>query len=153
PVEANLDVHIAQGFKAIQERNGFSAFLNYQQPGGSDDEREIAAEWLRRRVPGVSAERLLVYPGNQALLFHALVSLSSAGDVVLTEALTFPGVKAAAQKLGLQLVGVEMDTDGIRPDALKAACKAHKPKAAYFTPTLHNPTTATLPQKRREAIA
>jgi DNA-binding transcriptional MocR family regulator len=36
---------------------------------------------------------------------------------------------------------------------LKSACKAHKPKAVYLTPTLHNPTTATLPPQRREAIA
>ncbi len=153
PVEANLDVHIAQGLKAIREQAGFSAFLNYQQPGGSEDEREVAAQWLRRRVRDVKADRLVVYPGNQAILFNALLSLASPGDVVLTEALTFPGVKAAAQKLRLRLVGVAMDQDGVRPEALKAACKAQEPKAVYLTPTLHNPTTATLPQKRREAIA
>ena len=53
----------------------------------------------------------------------------------------------------MRLVGVEMDAEGVLPDALKSACKAHKPKAVYLTPTLHNPTTATIPQKRREAIA
>lgn len=153
PVEANLDVHIAQGFKAIREQAGFSAFLNYQPPGGSDDERAVAAQWLRRRIPGAQPERLVVYPGNQAILFNTLLSLVSPGDVVLTEALTFPGVKAAAEMLKLRLVGVAMDADGVRPDALKAACKAHKPKAVYLIPTLHNPTTATLPPKRREAIA
>ncbi len=153
PVEANLDVHIAQGLKAIQDDAGFSAYLNYQEPGGSDDEREVATTWLRRRVPKIAAERLIVYPGNQAILFNALLALASPGDVVLTETLTFPGMKAAARALGLRLVGVAMDADGIRPDALKAACKAHKPKAVYLTPTLHNPTTATMPPRRREAIA
>jgi DNA-binding transcriptional MocR family regulator len=153
PVEANLDQHIAQGLKAIQDEAGFSAFLNYQLPGGSDEEREVAAHWLRRRVPHARSERLLVYPGNQAILFNALLSLTSPGDVVLTEALTFPGMKAAAEKLGLRLVGVAMDADGIKPDALKTACKEHKPKAVYLIPTLHNPTTATLPPKRREMIA
>ena len=67
PVEANLDLHIAQGFKAIREEAGFSAFLNYQQPGGSHDERGVAAQWLQRRVPGARAERLIVYPGIQAI--------------------------------------------------------------------------------------
>jgi DNA-binding transcriptional MocR family regulator len=153
PVEANLDQHIARGLEAIREDAGFSAFLNYQQPGGSDDERAVAAQWLRRRIPAVRPERLVVYPGNQAILFHALMSRTTPGDVVLTEALTFPGMKAAAQKLGLRLVGVAMDRDGVLPDALKSACRAHKPKAVYLTPTLHNPTTATMPPKRREAIA
>jgi len=153
PVEANLDVRIAQGLQAIQNKSSFSAFLNYQRPGGSDEERAVAAKWLRPRVSDATPERLLVYPGNQAVLFNALMSLTSPGDVVLTEALTFPGVKAAAEQLGLRLVGVAMDEEGIRPDALKAACKAHKPKAIYLIPTLHNPTTATLGSERRKMIA
>jgi DNA-binding transcriptional MocR family regulator len=153
PVEASLDVHIAQGLEAIRQATGFSAHLNYQRPGGSDEERDLAARWLRRRVPDARGERLLVYPGNQAILFNALLSLAARGDVVLTEALTFPGMKAAAEQLGVRLVGVEMDAEGIRPDALKRACKAHKPKAVYLTPTLHNPTTATMSPKRRAAVA
>src|SRR5262245_28781361 len=153
PVEANLDQHIAQGLKAIADKSGISSFLSYQRPGGSDDDRDVAARWLQRRVPGARPERLMVYPGNQAILFNTLLSLTSPGDVILTEALTFPGVKAAAQQLRLRLVGVEMDAEGIRPEALKFACKQHKPKAVYLTPTLHNPTTATIPPKRREAIA
>jgi DNA-binding transcriptional MocR family regulator len=153
PVEADLDRRIAQGLAAIQEAASFSAYLNYQRPGGSDEERELAARWLRPRVPHASAERLLVYPGNQAILFNALMSLTSPGDVVLTEALTFPGVKAAAEALRLRLVGVPMDQEGIRPDALKSACRQHKPKAIYLVPTLHNPTTATLGPERRQLIA
>lgn len=113
PVEANLDVRIAKGLAAIQTEASFSAFLNYQRPGGSDEERELAARWLRARVPGASGERVLVYPGSQAILFNALLSLASPGDVVLTEALTFPGIKAAAAKLGIRLVGVAMDGEGI----------------------------------------
>jgi DNA-binding transcriptional MocR family regulator len=95
----------------------------------------------------------VIYPGNQAILFNALMSLTSPGDVVLTEALTFPGVKAAAEKLRLRLAGVRMDQEGILPEALKAACKEHKPKAVYLIPTLHNPTTATLGAERRKIIA
>src|SRR5229473_6948055 len=33
PIEANLDIRIAQGLASIQKEAGFSAFLNYQQPG------------------------------------------------------------------------------------------------------------------------
>jgi len=153
PVEANLELRIAQGLQSIQKESSFSAFLNYQRAGGSDDEREVAAKWLRARVPHATAARLVVYPGNQAILFNALMSVTSPGDVVLTEALTFPGVKAAAEKLRVRLVGVAMDEEGILPDALRAACKEHKPKAVYLIPTLHNPTTATLGIERRKLIA
>ncbi|HJQ56155.1 MAG TPA: PLP-dependent aminotransferase family protein [Vineibacter sp.] len=153
PVEANLEERISQGLESIRRESSFGAFLNYQRPGGSDEERAVAARWLRARVPGASAERLLIYPGNQAILFNALLLLTRPGDMVLTEALTFPGMKAAAELLGVRLVGVALDGGGIIPDALRAACKAHAPKAVYLTPTLHNPTTATLDPARREAIA
>jgi len=73
--------------------------------------------------------------------------------VVLTEGLTYPGIKAAAGKLGLRLVGVAMDEQGILPDALGSACRQHKPKAIYLVPTMHNPTTATQSPSRRKAVA
>jgi len=153
PVEANLDMRIAKGFASLQSKASFSAFLNYQRPGGSDEEREIAASWLRERIPEASPERVVIYPGNQAILFNALLSLTSPGDVVLTEALTYPGIKAAAAKLGVRLIGVPMDKDGVLPDALMSACRQHQPKAVYLTPTQHNPTTVTLSAERRKAVA
>ena len=99
------------------------------------------------------AERIVIYPGSQAIIFNALLALTSPGDVVLTEALTFPGIKAAAAKLGVRLIGVAMDGEGVRPDALKDACRVHKPKAVYLVPTQHNPTTVTIGPARRKAIA
>src|ERR1700759_3191620 len=121
PVEANLDLRIAQGLAAIRTEAGFSAFLSYSRPGGSDLERQIAAQWLRLRVTQASAERIVIFPGSQAIIFNALLALTSPGDVVVTEALTFPGVKAAAAKLGVRLIGLEMDAEGVRADALKDA--------------------------------
>jgi DNA-binding transcriptional MocR family regulator len=153
PIEANLDTRIAHGLASIQKEAGFSAFLNYQRPGGGDEDRDTAANWLRVRVPNAQGDRLVIYPGSQAAIFNALLSLTSTGDVVLTEALTYPGIKAAAGKLGVRLVGVTMDEQGILPDALASACRQHKPKAVYLVPTMHNPTTVTLSPSRRKAVA
>jgi DNA-binding transcriptional MocR family regulator len=86
-------------------------------------------------------------------LFNLLIAVTSPGDVVLTESLTYPGIKAAAAYTGVRLVGVPIDGDGIIPDALKSACRRHAPKAVYLIPTIHNPTTATMPLSRREEIA
>ena len=113
----------------------------------------MAAVWLRQRLPEISAQRIVIYPGSQAAIFNILLSFLRPGDVVLTEALTFPGMKAAAQKLGIVLAGVEIDAQGIVPEALAAAIRARKPKAVYLTPTMHNPTTATMGKVRRKDIA
>lgn len=46
PVEANLDLRIAQGLATIRSEAGFSAYLGYARPGGTADEREVGAAWL-----------------------------------------------------------------------------------------------------------
>ena len=108
--------------RAIRDESGFSAFLNYQRPGGSEMSATLprsgcaACAGRAARAP----DRLSGQPGDPV---QRAVSLTSPGDVVLTEALTFPGMKAAAQTLGVRLVGVEMDAEGILPDALKCACR------------------------------
>ena len=153
PVEANLDARIEQGLAAIHKDAGLSTFLNYQRPGGSENDRSVVAAWLRSRLSDVPTDRLVIYPGSQSAIFNILLAVASKGDVVLTEALTFPGAKAAAEKLGIRLVGVEMDEQGVLPDALAKACRQHKPKAVYLIPTMQNPTTATMGVSRRKEVA
>jgi DNA-binding transcriptional MocR family regulator len=153
PLEAQLDERIIAGLEAIRAQSGLTAFLNYQPPGGSAHEREVAARWMRTRVPHAHADRLVIFPGAQTILFNLLAHLARPGDVVLTEAITFPGIKAAAAQLGVKLVGVAMDDGGVLPDALAKTCRTDRPKAVYLIPTLHNPTTATLAPERRSAIA
>src|SRR5579871_5323270 len=151
PVEANLDQRIAQGLATIRTAAGFSALLSYSRPGGSIDEREAAAAWLE--LPTGEPGRIVIFPGSQAIIFNAFLALASPGDVVLTEALTFPGALAAARRLNIRLVGVAMDGEGVRPDALDDAIRKHAPKAIYLVPTQQNPTTATMGAGRRRAIA
>jgi DNA-binding transcriptional MocR family regulator len=153
PIEADLDGRIARGLADLRREHGFSDFLSYQHAGGSESDRGTAAHWLRRRVRGAVADRLIVSPGTQSALLALLLALTRPGDTVLTDRLTYPGFKAAAAALGVRLVGVEADRDGMSPTALEAACRRHAPRAVYLIPTIHNPTTLTIPAARREQLA
>ncbi|HSI00302.1 MAG TPA: PLP-dependent aminotransferase family protein, partial [Reyranella sp.] len=153
PLEADLEGRIARGLDGLRRDYGLTDFMNYQQAGGSEADRGAAADWLRRRVRTATAERLLIFPGTQTALVCLLLALARPGDVVLTDRLTYPGVKSAAAAAGVRLVGVEADGGGMIPAALDEACKRHKPKAVYLVPTIHNPTTHTLAPARREQLA
>jgi DNA-binding transcriptional MocR family regulator len=153
PAEAALDSRIAHGLAAIERRAGFSPFLNYHRPGGGEAELEQAVRWLAPRLVGLSVERMAIFPGSQSAIFSVLRFLCRPGDRVLTEALTFPGFRSAAQTLGLTVAGVAMDGEGAVPDALAKAIRAHRAKAVYLTPTMHNPSTATMSARRRWDIA
>ncbi|MDP1751268.1 MAG: PLP-dependent aminotransferase family protein [Reyranella sp.] len=153
PIEADLEGRVARGLAALQRDYGVSDFLSYQQAGGSDADRGVTADWLRRRVRTAEASRLVVFPGTQTALTALLLTLTRPGDVVLVDRLTYPGFKAAAAALGVRLVGVPSDGEGMIPAALDEACRRHAPKAVYLIPTIHNPTTLTITPARREELA
>ncbi len=126
--------------------------LRYQGFGGSPLDRDAASAWLGRRALVPNQERIFLTPGAHGALVGIFSMLAKAGDFVLCERITYPGVRAIAAQLGLQLVGVEMDGDGVIPEALDAAIRASQPKALYLNPTLQNPTTITIPETRRAAL-
>ena len=76
PMEADLEGRLTRGIAAIQREIGFSAHLNYREPGGTKAEREIAAGWLRARIADVHGDQLVICPGTQNALFNLLITLT-----------------------------------------------------------------------------
>lgn len=126
--------------------------LAYQDNAGMQAHRAAGAAWVSRRVPGVDPERVVLTSGAQHAIAVLLSTLVSRGDVVMTEALTYPGFRGAAEHLGLRLRGLEMDDEGITPEAFRRGCRAGA-ALLYTTPTLQNPTTITMSAPRRAALA
>ena len=154
PLEADLDGRLAKALSDVRADTGLAAYLTYQQPGGTAAERQAAADWLQTLVPGLTPDRLIIAPGTQSALFCLLLALAQPGDEILTERLTYPGLKAAAVAVGVRLIGIDMDAEGIAPVALDRAARARKDaKVVYLMPTIHNPTTATMSEERRIRIA
>ena len=49
--------------------------------------------------------------------------------------------------------GVSMDAEGLRPDALDAACRMSRASVLYCMPRMQNPTSGVMSEKRRRQIA
>ena len=127
--------------------------LRYQSSTGSDKDKAAASTWLSLRGMIPSSARLVISPGAHSTICAILTILTEPGDTILCEQITYPGFRNIASRRGLNLVGIEMDKDGILPDALADAIRTHGPKALYLNPTLQNPTTLTIPTERRLAIS
>ncbi len=127
--------------------------LRYQSVMGTQHDREIAARLLGQNGVITPVEHLAITSGTHASLYAILMTLTKHGDTVLCEELTYPGIRPIAARLGLQLIGVAGDEQGISPNALVDAIHAHRPTALYLNPTLQNPTTDTIPNARRVEIA
>ena len=127
--------------------------LHYQESTGAEPDRYAAAGWLAPRIEGLTADRIIVTGGAQSALFALCDLLLSRGDIVVAGAMTYPGLKAVAVQQELVLEPLAMDEHGIVPDAFEKACREKAPKALYLIPSIDNPTTATLPEGRRRALA
>ncbi|MBO1074544.1 aminotransferase-like domain-containing protein [Roseomonas marmotae] len=151
PAGRELRDRIRRDFAAFGAVMDMELLLRYQQAGGSGIDREAGVAWLAGRL-AVPPERVLVCTGAQGALLALLSLLCEPGDLVCCEALTYPGFRSLAAHLRLRVAGLAMDRHGLLPDAFEEACQRQRPRALYCIPTLHNPTTATLPPERREAL-
>lgn len=150
--DPDLVARMWDGVADLGMRDGLDLLLRYQEAGGAVRDRAAGVQWLAPRLGGIDVTRLLVCPGAQGALLALLGSLAAPGETVLAEQLTYPGFRAVADYLRIRVVGVGMDDEGLVPEALEEHCREGAPKALYINPTLHNPTTATLSQARRERI-
>lgn len=126
--------------------------LDYQPHHGKCRQREAGARWIERVGLDPSEERVLVTSGAQHGMAVVFSTLANPGDLVLTGELTYSGMKSLANFLHVRLRGLLMDEEGIRPDALEAACATTEAKALYCMPTLQNPTATVMSEKRRQEI-
>jgi DNA-binding transcriptional MocR family regulator len=133
--------------------SSLGALLDYQSTGCIDNHLVSAAAWLGRVGLEATAENMVLTNGAQHGILMALMAVTHPGDTILAEALSYPPLKQMAHHFGLKLQALEMDGDGIVPDAMEAACRKSGAKALYCMPTLQSPTGATMPEDRRQQIA
>ncbi|MFT4182870.1 MAG: PLP-dependent aminotransferase family protein [Rhizobium sp.] len=150
PDDPDLLARMREGLSAVA--TNMISLLRYQGFGGAGMDKEAAANWLSRRGLVPSQERIFVTPGAHPALLAIFGILAKPSETVLSENITYPGMRSIAAQLRLNLSGLPMDEEGIIPAAFAAACEEKKPKALYLNPTLQNPMTLTIPEKRREEI-
>jgi 2-aminoadipate transaminase len=83
--------------------------------------------------------------------------LLTRGDTVIIEQATYEGALNRLQRLGVEAVGIPLDGEGMRMDALGTALEALerrgvRPKYIYTIPTVQNPTGTILSEARRHEM-
>jgi DNA-binding transcriptional MocR family regulator len=110
-------------------------------------QRAIAAKWL-----GSRPETTWIVCGGHHGTMVSLLAAGLAGRAIAVETVTYTGILEQSRMLGSPLVGLAYDSEGMLPDALRAACQRHSIAAIYTMPTVHNPLGCVASLARREAI-
>ncbi|MDP6344865.1 MAG: PLP-dependent aminotransferase family protein [Alphaproteobacteria bacterium] len=126
--------------------------LGYMPEVGPPRHRQAGAEWLRRIGLQADPEGMMLCGGAQQGLSLALSAFSGPGDGILLEDLSYPQLIDAVHFAGRRPLSVAMDDQGIRPEALGAACRASGARLLFVVPTLQNPTNAVMSPARRQAL-
>ncbi|MEN3266323.1 PLP-dependent aminotransferase family protein [Pseudonocardia sp.] len=117
---------------------------------GTAAARAAATTVLARQGWAPAPERVLFAGNGRQAIAAAVGALVPVGGRLGVEALTYPVVRAVAARLGVELVPLAMDADGLVPGAVRAAGRLD---AVYLQPTLHNPLGTTMSPGRRAALA
>lgn len=143
----------AASFDYFDKRYGYKAMFL-----GWDPLREQIASYVGQhsgRTPDI--DDIIVVNGSAQGIALAANLFLDANDAVFVEAATFPYALKYFQQAGARVFPVEVDADGLDPDALarqlqRARSEGAPPKLVYLIPTGQLPTGTVMPLERRRRI-
>jgi 2-aminoadipate transaminase len=155
PVDGLIDA-----VNAVLKREGrtLATYGLASGPQGYLPLREFLVGKLKRDA-GITctADDILIVSGSLQALDLVNHTLLARGDTIITEQDSYQGALNRLTRLGVNMVGIPLDGDGMRMDALAAALEDLKrknilPKYIYTIPTVQNPTGTIMPESRRLAL-
>ncbi|MEH6442256.1 MAG: PLP-dependent aminotransferase family protein [Oceanospirillaceae bacterium] len=128
--------------------------FSYSENTGLQRHREAGAKWCQEYgLTVASSEDIMLTNGAQNALASIIALYSKEGDCIAVEAQSYPGVLSICKYLRRRVVAIEMDGQGMLPQALAAQCEIEKPSIVIVVPAQQNPTAATMLSLRRQQLA
>jgi 2-aminoadipate transaminase len=105
----------------------------------------------------IDPDEVLITTGGQQVIDLVCKTLLDPGDVVVTEAPTYPGAVPTFSTYQAEVVQVSMDRDGMCVDELEQILDGlegagRRPKFIYTVPNFHNPAGVTMSLERRREL-
>ena len=148
---------LIEAVNAVLEREGktLATYGLASGPQGYRPLREFLSAKLKRDAGmAVNADDIMIVSGSLQALDLVNQTLLAPGDTVIVEQETYQGSLNRLTRLGVNAIGIPLDGEGVRMDALASTlaaleAKGVRPKYIYTIPTVQNPTGTILPESRR----
>ncbi|HZC25810.1 MAG TPA: PLP-dependent aminotransferase family protein [Actinopolymorphaceae bacterium] len=147
PEQAGL---MARSLAPLLRTDAMESSLRPVGAAGTSAARAAGAELLSRAGWSPDPGDVLFAGNGRQAIAAAIAALVPPGERLGVEHLTYPVVKGIAARLGVTLVPLAMDEDGVVPDGLAGGPPL---RAVYLQPALHNPLGTTMPDQRRNDVA
>ena len=149
-----FDAAASEGWRrllAAQANRLPPAGLGYAHPAGHPALRAALAQYLNRaRGLHCDAEQIVIVNGSQQGIDLATRVLLDAGDAAVIEDPHYPGATLAMQALGVRLIRIACDAQGL--DTTQLPPSSQRARLAYVTPCHQFPSGVIMPLERRLAL-
>ncbi|MEO2173244.1 MAG: PLP-dependent aminotransferase family protein, partial [bacterium] len=160
--QTNPETFPVEAFKQAAMRAIDAEHDNFNRyPGNKGHEglrRAMAERESKREGVPVDAEQIAIMNGSmQAVTLVGQALMRGKDDSVITEEFTYSGTIGAYKGIGLEMVGIPLDEDGMRMDVLSEKLKElsdqdRLPRFIYTLTTYQNPTGTCMPKSRKEEL-
>lgn len=157
PTIASLPLDVIGDQIGTLIRNDGQTALQYGSGQGDPRLREQITEVMRTVGIAGHPDDVVVTVGSQQALDLVTRIFVNPGDTVLVEAPSYVGALSTFRSYQADVHHVEMDDDGLVPEALEEAIRAlqstgTQPKFLYTIPSYHNPAGVTQTAQRRKQV-
>lgn len=128
--------------------------LQYGATEGYQPLRDHLKEYMSRKYAvGGEEDDVLITSGAQQVMELVAKTVCNQGDVIIAESPSFIGSLNSFRALGVKLVGVPVEADGMDMDALEAALRENdRVRFIYTIPNFQNPAGVTMSAEKRRRL-
>jgi 2-aminoadipate transaminase len=109
-------------------------------------------QWVAERHGGLEASQVMIANGSLEAAWMLFDHLLEPGDRVVVEQPTYDRTLLMLRRLGVDLVPVQLEEDGLEVAQLEAALAEGPIKLAHVIPNFHNPAGCTLSAEKRARL-
>jgi len=144
---------IIEASENVLKKGYIEELYNYTEPAGHLHQRAAGAHWMSQMDVHTDSEHTAIFSGAQNAISAALLSLFRIGDKVAVDEYTYSNLIGAARLSHIRLHPVRGDEYGMLPDELAEACRRESVRGIFLMPNCANPTTCTIPEKRKDELS
>jgi DNA-binding transcriptional MocR family regulator len=144
---------IARSARGLQRADAMSTSMGPVTQRRLESAGLVTAEFMKTARWQPRAEGFVFTGCGRQSIAAAVSALVPVGGRLGVEAITYATIKNVAARLGVTVVPIAVDNEGIRPDAVARAHRDGALSALYLQPVLHNPLGYSMSATRRAEMA
>lgn len=143
-----------RALQSVLRTDGIKALSYGENSRGYPPLRETISHMLASQGIRAATAQILITSGSQQALSLVCRLLLNPADTILVENPTYNFALALFNLIGLNVIGIPSDKNGMQTERLEALIQKHHPRLIYTIPNFQNPSGADMSgQRRRQLIA